>query len=60
MLRNQFLLLDGTAFYPIINELEKRRGKNITAVALANKNVRIAWALLSQQATFKKIEGVEV
>lgn len=27
-----------------VSELDKRRGKNISAVAVANKNARIAWA----------------
>ena len=30
-----------------ISNLDKRRGKNISAVAVANKNARISWALLS-------------
>jgi transposase len=29
-----------------------RRGKNVAAVALANKNARIAWALLAHQRDF--------
>ena len=29
-----------------------RRGKNVAAVALANKNARIAWALLAHQREF--------
>lgn len=33
-------------------KLEERRGKNITAVAVANKNARTAWALLSQKTTY--------
>jgi transposase len=33
-------------------ELVKRRGKNIAAVALANKNARIAWALLARDRDF--------
>jgi transposase len=36
-----------------ISELDKRRGKNISAVAVANKNARIAWALLSNKTTFQ-------
>ena len=33
-------------------ELEKRRGTNIAAVALANKNARTAWAVLRREARF--------
>jgi transposase len=36
-----------------IKQLEQRRGKNISAVAVANKNARIAWALLTNQTTFQ-------
>lgn len=36
-----------------VGELEQRRGKNITAVAVANKNARIAWALLSKKTTYQ-------
>lgn len=36
-----------------ITQLDARRGKNITAVAVANKNARVAWALLSQQSTYQ-------
>jgi transposase len=36
-----------------IGELGKRRGKNITAVAVANKNARIAWAILSKRVTYQ-------
>ena len=35
-----------------ICKLEERRGKNITAVAVANKNARTAWALLSKKTTY--------
>jgi transposase len=35
-----------------ISELDKRRGKNISAVGVANKNVRIAWALLSKKENY--------
>lgn len=33
--------------------VERRRGKNVAAVAVANKNVRIAWALLTKGTTFQ-------
>lgn len=36
-----------------INQLDQRRGKNISAVAVANKNARIAWALLTNKTTFQ-------
>lgn len=36
-----------------INKLEQRRGKNISAVAVANKNARIAWALLSHKTMYQ-------
>lgn len=35
-----------------ISKLEQRRGKNISAVGVANKNVRIAWALLSKKENY--------
>jgi transposase len=34
--------------------LAQRRGKNIATVAIANKNARIAWALLSSDAEYRK------
>lgn len=36
-----------------ITQLESRRGKNISAVAVANKNARVAWALLSNKSTYQ-------
>lgn len=33
-----------------VNALRERRGFNVAAVAVANKNVRMAWALLRKQA----------
>lgn len=33
--------------------LARRRGKNVAAVAVANKTVRIVWALLTQGTTFQ-------
>jgi transposase len=37
-----------------IRSLEQRRGKNIATVAIANKNARIAWALLTTEAEYRK------
>ena len=36
-----------------IGELDQRRGKNISAVAVANKNARTAWALLSKKEDYR-------
>ncbi|ODS22551.1 hypothetical protein AB835_13630 [Candidatus Endobugula sertula] len=33
--------------------LADRRGKNITAVALGNKNIRIVWCLLTREETYR-------
>lgn len=38
-----------------VSELDQRRGKNISAVAVANKNARIAWALLSNKTTYQAV-----
>jgi len=38
---------------PGVSEVEQRRGKNISAVAVANKNTRIAWALLSKKTSYQ-------
>lgn len=35
-----------------INELVKRRNINIAAVAVANKNARIVWALLTKSEEY--------
>jgi hypothetical protein len=35
-----------------LQNLCSRRNKNIAAVALANKNARIAWALLSKETDY--------
>jgi len=37
-----------------IMSLEQRRGKNIATVASANKNARLAWALLTSDAKYRK------
>jgi transposase len=37
-----------------IVRLEQRRGKNIATVAIANKNARIAWALLTSDAEYRQ------
>jgi transposase len=36
-----------------VNSLVSRRNKNIAAVALANKNIRIVWALLAHDREFR-------
>jgi transposase len=36
-----------------VNDLVKRRNKNIAAVAVANKNARIAWALLRREEDYR-------
>jgi transposase len=36
-----------------INGVVSRRNKNVAAVALANKNARIAWALLAHDREFR-------
>lgn len=36
-----------------LRQLIMRRNKNIAAVALANKNARVIWALLTKSATFR-------
>jgi transposase len=36
-----------------LNQLVVRRNKNIAAVALANKNARVVWALLAQKREFR-------
>ena len=37
-----------------ILSLEQRRGKHIAPVAIANTNARIAWALLTSDAEYRK------
>lgn len=36
-----------------INRLQQRRNKNIAAVAVANKNARIVWALMSKDSDYQ-------
>lgn len=36
-----------------LSDLVKRRNPNVAAVALANKNARIAWALLAHERSFR-------
>ncbi|MEK6536941.1 MAG: transposase, partial [Actinomycetota bacterium] len=38
---------------PWLNEIKERRNKNIAAVALANKNARIIWALLARDEDYR-------
>ena len=40
-------------------ELAARRGPNVAAVALANKNVRTAWALLARGTPFDAEHAAE-
>ncbi len=40
-----------------INDLVKRRNKNIAAVAVANKNARMAWALLQRDESYRVAEA---
>ncbi len=37
-----------------INNIVDRRGKNKACVALANKNVRVIWSLITQETEYKK------
>jgi transposase len=36
-----------------INDIKQRRGENISTVAVANKNARIAWALLTRKENYQ-------
>ena len=36
-----------------IGEIKQRRGENISNVAVANKNARIAWAVLTRKVNYK-------
>lgn len=36
-----------------VRDVQNRRGKNIAAVAVANKNARIAWALVSKKQNYQ-------
>ncbi len=38
-----------------VSALDQRRGKNISAVGVANKNVRIAWALLIRKENYQEV-----
>lgn len=38
---------------PWLDQLMQRRHKNVAAVAIANKNARLAWALLAHQRTYQ-------
>ena len=40
-----------------IRQLIERRGKNRTAVAVANKNARIVWVLLTSHQDYQPAEG---
>jgi transposase len=36
-----------------IDSIKQRRGENISNVAVANKNARIAWALLTKKECYR-------
>ena len=38
-----------------LRQLQQRRGNHIAAVALANKNLRTAWALLTRQSDYQAV-----
>ena len=40
-----------------MRQLRERRGKNRTAVAVANKNARIVWALLTSHQDYQPVQG---
>lgn len=40
-----------------IGNINHRRGENISHVAVANKNARIAWALLSRKENYRTLEA---
>ncbi len=40
--------------------MRSRRPYNVAAVALANKNARVAWALLARGETYQPSTGTEV
>jgi transposase len=42
---------------PWVMRMLARRPKNVTAVALANKNARIAWALMAEDRDFHLVEA---
>ena len=37
----------------LINHLKSRRGPNVAAVALANRNTRVLWALLTKGESYR-------
>ena len=41
-----------------LTDLEQRRGKNIAAVALANKNARMVWAILTRNEKYQLAEAL--
>jgi transposase len=43
-----------------LNRLLKRRNANVAAVALANKNARIIWALLSSDREFRSVYATAI
>jgi transposase len=40
-----------------IGDIKQRRGENVSNVAVANKNARIAWALLTQKKNYQTMQA---
>jgi hypothetical protein len=40
-----------------MRQLLERRGNNRTAVAVANKNARLVWALLTSHQDYQPVQG---
>lgn len=45
----------GVLLFDWIEELDQRRDKNISAIAVANQNARIAWTVLTKKEAYKAV-----
>jgi transposase len=43
-----------------IGDIKQRRGENISNVAVANKNARIAWALLTRKENYQAKQALQM